>query len=279
MDSVGIYFREVGRINDKERVDLAKKMQKGNRRIRNRLVETNLKLVVKIAKEYKGRDISFSDLIQEGNLGLLQATEDYDWDNNRYKNWRGKFSTFAKWWIRNGIFEAIAEQSRPIRLTPWWINGINNLRRVVQGLFQELKREPRIKEIADKMETSEKRVNSILRIFQEPISLDAPAAREEEQRDVRDFIEDEESSTPFNIVAFILLKERISELLNTLTYREKRVLELRYGLFGHKPHTLKEISRELSYRQPKTIHKIEVRALNKLRHHDGSRGLKDYLDY
>lgn len=274
VDSVETYLGEVRRIkflDDKERIALAEKMQKGNRQIRNKLVEINLKLVIYIAKGYKRRGVSFLDLIQVGNMGLIKAVEKCD-----YKK-KYKFSTYAKWWITGNIEKEIAEQSGPIRFTRGMVKTKNKLSKIVQNLLQELKREPNPDEIANRMRTSENRVKEILRIDQEPASLETPVGREEDNR-LGDFIEDKGSLTPFEATTRVLLKERLSDILDTLTRQEERVLKSKYGLSGHhKTHTLKEIAKKLGKTQ-KEIQEIETIALRKLRHPSRSRELKDYLD-
>jgi len=275
VDFAGTYFGEVGRINfrsDKERKALVKKMQKGNRQLRNELIEINLKLVIFIAKEYKGRGLPFSDLIQEGNIGLIKAAENCD-----YKNLKYKFGTYAKWWIRNEIFRAIAEQARPICFTCWIVKTINRLFGISHELWQELKREPELDEIANKMRISEKKVKDMLRIAREPVSLDDPAEEEEGNRSLEDFIEGKNSPTPLKIASRILLKEQISNLLDTLTYQEKRVLELTYGFSHHQTHTIEEIAQRFEKSQWK-VKEIKRTALRKLRHTNRNRKLEDYLD-
>lgn len=273
IDSVETYFGEVRRINilsNKERIALEEKMQKGNRQIRNRLVEVNLKLVINLVKEYRGRGIPFLDLIQEGNIALIRAVEECD-----YKR-KYKFSTYAKWWIEEAITRAIAEQGRPICFTPCMVKTINKLFCIVHELSQKLKREPNINEIAIRMRTSENRVKGILRIAQEPVSLETPVGKEKDNR-LGDFIEDKDSLTPFEAATHALLKERLSDILDTLTCQEERVLELKYGISGCQPHTLEEIGRELGLTREK-IQEIETRALRKMRHPSRSRELEEYLD-
>lgn len=272
MDSVGMYFKDLSRIkflNDEEMKALAVKMQKGNRHLRNKLIKINLKLVIYIAKEYRGRGVSFSDLIQEGNMGLIRAVEKFDCKKGY------KFSTYAKGWIRWRIFKEIAEQARPICFTLYIEKACNKLSKATHELLQEKKREPNLNEIADRMGIPEGKVKEISRIAQEPVSLDA-SAEEEGDRNLGDFIKDS-SLTPFKAATHTLLKEKLSDILDTLAYREKRVLELMYGLFGYRPHTWEEIGKELGYCQG-TINNIKERALRKLRHLSRSRGLEDYLD-
>lgn len=272
LDSVDIYFREVKRINfldDKERASLVAKMRKGNRQIRNKLVEINLKLVIEIAKKYIGRGVPLLDLIQEGNMGLIKAVEKCD-----YKK-KYKFSTYARWWIIGDINREIAEQAGPICFTPCMVKLINKLFRVVHDLSQEKKREPNLSEIANRMRTSQNRVKEIFRIAQEQVSLETLVGKEKDSR-LGDFIEDKDSPTPFEVATNILLKERLGDILDSLTRQEERVLELKYGLSGHKPHTLEEIGQELG-QTPEKIQEIETRALRKLRHPSRSRKLEDYL--
>lgn len=273
IDPIGIYFGEVRRINfltDKERTSLAEKMQKGNRQIRNKLVEINLRLVINMAKKYIGRGIPLLDLIQEGNIALIRAVEECD-----YKR-KYKFSTYAKWWIDEAITRAIAEQAGPICFTPCMVRIINKLFCIIHELSQKLKREPNINEIAIKMRTSENRVKKILRIAQEPVSLETPVGKEKDNR-LGDLIEDKDSPTPFEVATRALLKEKLSDILDTLTCQEERILELKYGLSDCQPHTLEEIARILGQTQEK-IQEIETRALRKLRHPSRSRELEDYLD-
>ena len=272
MNSVETYFGGVRRINilsDKERMSLEEKMQKGNRQIRNKLVEINLKLVINIAKEYRGRGVPFLDLIQEGNMGLIRAVEECN-----YKT-KYKFSTYAKWWINEAINREIAEQAKSICFTPCMVRTINKLFEIVHDLSQKLKREPNLNEIANGMRTSENRVKRILRIAQEPVSLETPVGKEKDNR-LGDFIEDKDSPTPYEIALRIFLRENLDNLLDTLTYREKRVLELKYGISDCRPHTLEEIGQELGQTREK-IQEIETRALRKLRHPSRSRELEDYL--
>ena len=272
MNSVETYFGGVRRINilsDKERMSLEEKMQKGNRQIRNKLVEINLKLVINIAKEYRGRGVPFLDLIQEGNMGLIRAVEECN-----YKT-KYKFSTYARWWIHEAINREIAEQAKSICFTPCMVRTINKLFNVVHDLSQKLKREPNINEIAIRMRTSENRVKGILRIAQEPASLETPVGKEKDNR-LGDFIEDKDSPTPFEAATRALLKERLNDILDTLTRQEERVLELKYGLSGYRSHTLEEIAQEFGQTREK-IREIETRALRKLRHPSRSKKLEDYL--
>ena len=271
MDSVGLYFKDVSRIEKKpvNEIALVEKMQKqkGDCQVRNKLIEINLRLVIWIAAKYKGRGVSFLDLIQEGNMGLIRATERCE-----YKNLRYKFGTYARWWIKDEILKNIAEQGGSIYITPWIAKAISRLFRAVYSLLQEKKREPNVSEIAKRMRTSEKRVKEILIIAQEPASLDA-LIEEGGGMSLRDVIKDDKP-TPFEIVARILLKEHINNLLNSLTRREKRVLELRYGLFYNRAHTFLEIAKKLGSSKPR-MHETTKKALAKLRHLSG--GLEDFL--
>ena len=272
MDSLGIYFGEVRRINflsDRERTALAEKMQEGNRQVRNKLVEINLRLVISMAKKYTGKGVPLLDLIQEGNIALIKAVERCD-----YKK-KYRFSTYAKWWINEAITREIAEQARPICFTPCMVKTINKLFRIVHDLSQKLKRKPNINEIASKMRTSENRVKGILRIAREPISLETPIGEEDSR--LGDFIEDKDSPNPFEIAIRVFLKEQIGSLLDTLTHQEKRVLELKYGISDCQPHTLEEIGQEFG-KALEEIQEIETIALRKLRHPSRSKKLEGYLD-
>ncbi len=272
LDSVNMYLGEVRRIdflNDKEKITLVKRVQKGNRQVRNKLVEINLRLVIKIAKGYVERGVPFLDLIQVGNMGLIKAVEKCD-----YKK-KYKFSTYARWWIIGNIEKEIAEQAGPVRFTRCMVKLINKLFRIIYELSQEKKREPNLSEIAGRMRTSENRIKEILRIAQEPASLETPAGKEKDSQ-LRDFIEDKDSLAPFEIATRILLKEQIGRLLDTLSRQEERVLELKYGLSGHRPHTLEEIAKILGQNREK-IQEIETRVLRKMRHPSRSRELEDYL--
>ncbi len=272
-DPVRMYLKEIGKVpllTAEEEVELAQKMEKGDKEAQNRLSEANLRLVVSIAKRYVGRGMLFLDLIQEGNLGLIKAVEKYDWRKGY------KFSTYATWWIRQAITRAIADQARTIRIPVHMVETINKLIRVSRQLLQELGREPTPEEIADEMGISVERVREIQKISQEPVSLETPIGEEEDSH-LGDFIQDENVPVPADAAAFTLLKEQLVEVLNTLTEREQKVLRLRFGLDDGRARTLEEVGREFNVTRER-IRQIEAKALRKLRHPSRSRKLKDYLD-
>jgi RNA polymerase primary sigma factor len=272
-DPVRMYLKEIGRVpllSAEEEVTLAKAMEMGDEEAKRRLAEANLRLVVSIAKRYVGRGMLFLDLIQEGNLGLIKAVEKFDYRKGY------KFSTYATWWIRQAITRAIADQARTIRIPVHMVETINKLIRVSRQLLQELGREPIPEEIATEMDISVERVREILKIAQEPVSLETPIGEEEDSH-LGDFIEDEDAPAPAEAASFILLKEQLEEVLETLTQREEKVLRLRFGLDDGRARTLEEVGQEFGVTRER-IRQIEAKALRKLRHPSRSRKLKDYLD-
>ena len=272
-DPVRMYLKEIGKVSllsaDEER-ELAKRMEKGDEAAKKRLAEANLRLVVSIAKRYVGRGMLFLDLIQEGNLGLIKAVEKFDYRKGY------KFSTYATWWIRQAITRAIADQARTIRIPVHMVETINKLIRVSRQLLQELGREPTPEEIAEEMDMPVDRVREILKISQEPVSLETPIGEEEDSH-LGDFIQDDNVPVPADAAAFTLLKEQLVEVLSTLTDREQKVLRLRFGLDDGRARTLEEGGKEFNVTRER-IRQIEAKALRKLRHPSRSRKLKDYLD-
>ncbi|MDY4693911.1 MAG: RNA polymerase sigma factor RpoD [Blautia sp.] len=272
-DPVRMYLKEIGKVpllSAEEEIELAKKMEQGDENAKKRLAEANLRLVVSIAKRYVGRGMLFLDLIQEGNLGLIKAVEKFDYRKGY------KFSTYATWWIRQAITRAIADQARTIRIPVHMVETINKLIRVSRQLLQELGREPTPEEIAEEMDMSVDRVREILKISQEPVSLETPIGEEEDSH-LGDFIQDDNVPVPADAAAFTLLKEQLVEVLNTLTDREQKVLRLRFGLDDGRARTLEEVGKEFNVTRER-IRQIEAKALRKLRHPSRSRKLKDYLD-
>ncbi|MBQ2906106.1 MAG: RNA polymerase sigma factor RpoD [Peptococcaceae bacterium] len=272
-DPVRMYLKEIGRVpllTAEEEIELAKRMEQGDEEAKKKLAEANLRLVVSIAKRYVGRGMLFLDLIQEGNLGLIKAVEKFDYGKGF------KFSTYATWWIRQAITRAIADQARTIRIPVHMVETINKLIRVSRQLLQELGRDPTPEEIAAAMEIPVERVREIQKVAQEPVSLETPIGEEEDSH-LGDFIEDEDAPAPAEAASYILLKEQLESVLDTLTPREEKVLRLRFGLDDGRSRTLEEVGQEFGVTRER-IRQIEAKALRKLRHPSRSRKLKDYLD-
>lgn len=272
-DPVRMYLKEIGRVpllKADEEVELAKRMQEGDEEAKNQLAEANLRLVVSIAKRYVGRGMLFLDLIQEGNLGLLKAVEKFDYKKGF------KFSTYATWWIRQAITRAIADQARTIRIPVHMVETINKLVRVSRQLLQELGTDPTPEQIGAVMDLAPERVREIQKVAQEPVSLETPIGEEEDSH-LGNFIEDEDAPAPDEAASYILLKEQLEEVLETLTPREAKVLRLRFGLDDGRSRTLEEVGQEFGVTRER-IRQIEAKALRKLRHPSRSRKLKDYLD-
>lgn len=272
-DPVRMYLKEIGKVpllSGEEEIELAKRIEEGDKEAKKQLAESNLRLVVSIAKRYVGRGMLFLDLIQEGNLGLIKAVEKFDYRKGY------KFSTYATWWIRQAITRSIADQARTIRIPVHMVETINRLIRVSRQLLQELGREPSVEEIARRMELPEDKVREIMKIAQEPVSLETPIGEEEDSH-LGDFIQDDHLPVPAEAAAYTLLQEQLAEVLDTLTEREQQVLRLRFGLNDGRARTLEEVGTVFHVTRER-IRQIEAKALRKLRHPSRSRKLKDYLE-
>ena len=271
-DPVRMYLKEIGKIpllSSKEEIELAKRIEEGDEEAKKRLAEANLRLVVSIAKRYVGRGMQFLDLIQEGNMGLIKAVDKFEYQKGY------KFSTYATWWIRQAITRAIADQGRTIRIPVHMVETINRVIRTSREMVQRLGREPSEKELAKEVQMEEQQIEKILRMAQEPVSLESPIGEEDDSH-LGDFIQDEDSPEPHDSAAYTLLKEQLEEVMNTLTPREAKVLKLRFGLEDGKARTLEEVGREFEVTRER-IRQIEAKALRKLRHPSRSKKLRDYM--